>query len=86
MCCYGGWKVNYQFQDFLRLSLPTPYQSLQEAFLEVGQLSETHTAHSKGGVFPRLNSKKMRPAHMANSLTGTKTWQGEGHTKFKLKT
>ena len=50
--------------------------------LDVGQLSETHTAHSEGGI-PHAYSKKMRPTHMANSLTGTKTWQGEGHTKFK---
>ena len=31
-----------------------------------------------------LYSKKMRQAQMANSLTGTETWQGESHTKFKL--
>ena len=31
-----------------------------------------------------LLGKEMRPAHMTNSLTGTKTWQGERHIKVKI--
>ena len=48
--------------------------------LEVGQLSETPTAHNEEGYSPCLQQENEASSH------GTKTWQGEGHTKFKLKT
>ena len=62
---------NYQSQSFLRLSLHTPYLNLQETFPRSRPAFRNILLTLKRGI-PMLHSKKMRPAHMANSLTGTK--------------
>ena len=66
------------------VNIARPLKAHKRSSLEVGQLSETRTAHSEGGGIPHASQQEIEASSHGQQLNRHKAWQGEGHTRFNL--